>query len=182
MKESEELTQRNKEKESTDYLPSTVSHPPQNKVKIKPISPRKIGVFWDTSDLPQKIIQLYFGLQFDELVSVIRIYDVTDIVFSGKNAHSFYELSIPYQKGYWFVKGLNGGRNYLAEIGVYLNETEFFPFYRSECIHVSVDECPFADHTTDEWRNVKQAQHIAPNWHDYVSTYSFYSSREDTHD
>src|ERR1700719_4186847 len=87
---------------------------------LKLVSSQKLVLIWNHSDLPKKLIEHYFNRQFEDLVHVIRIYDVSQIIFNGKNAHHFYEIAIPLAQGYWFVKGLVPNRCYLAEIGVKL--------------------------------------------------------------
>src|SRR5690242_6989193 len=69
-----------------------VFNPVKGELRAQLVSPRKIILFWEATDLPRNLIQLYFRQEFDELTSVIRIYDVTDLIFNGRNAHHFYEL------------------------------------------------------------------------------------------
>lgn len=130
--------------------------------------PGKIAFTWEVSIIPEKIIELYFQLNMKELTSIIRIYDVTAIYFNGKNAHHVYEIPIPYENGFWMIKGLKENRSYIGELGVYLSETEFFPLLQSNCIQTvngAVDE-----HVV----NPLMRQNATPKWIDHVSTYSYY--------
>ncbi|WP_251551384.1 DUF4912 domain-containing protein [Neobacillus muris] len=177
-----ELAQLKKKEEPSVYSLPPHFEPPINEIKMRLVSPDKIALFWDTTDLPKKIIQSFFCLRFDDLITVIRIYDVTDINFNGNNAHHFYELAIPYQNGCWLIKGLSGNRWYLSEIGVYLNEKQFFPFFRSGSIQLPNNQHLNAYDSNHELPQVKQANQGGPNWRDYVSTYSYYRNREGNHD
>ncbi|WP_462412225.1 DUF4912 domain-containing protein [Neobacillus sp. Marseille-QA0830] len=180
---SDHLTQQLHKKETATgdaLLP--LFQPPINNVKMKLVSPNEIAIFWDPSDLPQKMIGLFFGIQFEDLVHVVRIYDVTDLVFTGHNAHHFYELAIPYQNGFWHVKGLAGKRSYVSEIGVYLKEDEYFPFFRSNSLLVPESEKQMNPDSKHGLPPVKPPFNVAPKWHDYVSTYSYYRNKEDQHD
>jgi uncharacterized protein len=158
------------ENESSPYLPV------KGVLYIKLVSPLKIIACWDASPLPKRLIQLYFNQSFEELVHVIRIYDVKDIIFNGKNAHYFHEISVPYQTGHWFINGLRSDRSYMAELGVYLSEKVYFPLLRSSPI-----QTPLLDSANGNGIECFQAfdriqpyESDSPKWKDHVSTYSFY--------
>lgn len=149
--------------------------PQKGEFKIKLVTPQKMLLYWDSSQLPKNIINLYFNTPFDDLVSVVRIFDVTDVVFNGSNAHHYYELSVPYQHGHWFVKGLITNRSYVAELGVFLPETGFFPVFRSNCIRTpsaSITDGDYIFHR--DLIQLKSHEEGQPKWMDHVSTYSYY--------
>ncbi len=62
---------------------------------------------------------------------VIRIYDVTDVVFDGSNAHSFLDLDIAGLTGNYYAPISRGDRNLLAEIGFLLPDGSFHALARS---------------------------------------------------
>jgi uncharacterized protein len=141
-------------------------------LQIKLVSPRKVLLIWGLSDIQRKIIKLFFNREFEELVQVVRIYDVTDIIFNGKNAHYFHEITIPYNNGHWFINGLVANRSYLAELGVYFSENEYFPILRSNSVHTPIGEL-----SNDQDQDIlpfQQYKDQPPKWIDHVSTYSYY--------
>lgn len=148
----------------------------QGEMKAKLVSPSKLALFWCPSELPKKLFQHYYNISFDNLVHVIRIYDVTLIEFNGQNAHHFYEIAIPFKQGYWFVKGLFSNRSYMAEVGVKLNGNKFFPLFRSNS--VQTPKLPKTNHFTfyQNMIQIKQHEERAPKWRDHVSTYSYYTN------
>ncbi|MED3715559.1 DUF4912 domain-containing protein [Neobacillus thermocopriae] len=148
--------------------------PIKGELKAKLVTPQKMFLYWDASDIPKKIIQSFFHLNFDKLVPIVRIYDVTEIIFNGKNAHHFYEVSISYQQGFWFIKGLTANRSYVAELGVYVSETSFFPIFRSTCIHTPSADIPLSNELYQDVLQFKRYEEEPPKWRDYVSTYSYY--------
>ena len=148
--------------------------PQKGELKAKLVTPRKIILFWDVSELPKKIIELFFNRRFHELVSVIRINDVTDVFFNGKNAHHIHEIHVPYNSGHWFIKGLAENRTYLAELGVYCPETKFFPLYRSNCFHTPPPELPNDNGYSQDLVRFQQYEEQPPKWMEQVSTYSYY--------
>lgn len=149
--------------------------PPKGELKAKLVTPRKIILFWEVSELPKKIIEPFYKTKFEELVTVIRIYDVTDVIFNGKNAHHYFEIAASYQSGHWMVKGLMPNRSFVAELGVYLSKTEFFPVLRSNCLRTPDSQIPNASKGNSEViLKVQEYEELPPKWTEHVSTYSYY--------
>ncbi|MBO0959497.1 DUF4912 domain-containing protein [Neobacillus sp. MM2021_6] len=148
--------------------------PLKGELKAKLVTPRKIILFWDVSELPIRITELFFNRRFEDLLHVVRIYDVTDMYFTGKNAHYYHEITVPFENGHWFIKGLMENRSFIAEIGVYIKGTEFFPLYRSNCIHTPSPEIPKGHVSQQDYLQFKRYEEQPPKWMDQVSTYSYY--------
>ena len=92
--------------------------PIKGELSIKLVSQRKVIVYWEASRFLKQSSPYFIINQLKELVHIVRLYDVTDIIFTGNNAHHYYDITIPYNKGYWFIKGLTASRSYVAELGV----------------------------------------------------------------
>lgn len=148
--------------------------PQKGELKAKLAAPRKIIVFWEASKLPKKIIELFFHRKFEELVTVVRIYDVTNLIFNGKNAHYFHDIPVPYHSEQWFVKGLAENRCYIVELGVYFSEIEFFPLYRSNYLQMPSPEFPNGDGYIQNLLPFQRYEDQPPQWMEQVSTYSYY--------
>jgi uncharacterized protein len=147
--------------------------PIKGELQAKLISPSRIILIWEVTETPGSFIHLYYNKKIGNLVQVVRIYDVTDIIFNGNNAHHFYEIAVPFTNGYWFVKGLIANRSFIAEIGVKLNENDFFPILRSNTIQTP----PIRLSDGSEIYHLAQHQQLEnrqPKWVDRVSTYSYY--------
>lgn len=154
-------------------------NPLKGVLQAKLVSPRKIILFWEVSNLPQKIIQLFFAKSFKDLVQLIRIYDVTDIIFNGRNAHHYYEIAYSYENGYWSIKGLSPNRSYIAEIGVKFSRNDFFPILRSNNIQIPMSDVPNGEEMLFNLTKQQSNSH-PPKWIDHVSTYSFYEDSQTT--
>jgi hypothetical protein len=161
---------------SIDYIPL------KGELVAKLVTPHKMLLFWDVSEIPPKIMERYFSLSFDSLIPLVRIYDVTDIVFNGKNAHHFFEILVPYHNGHWFIKGLVGKRNYVAELGIYIGNKEFFPLFRSNIVDTPKMEIPEGSENNHDLIQFKHHEEQLPKWMDYVSTYSYYKESPPTED
>jgi uncharacterized protein len=155
-------------------LPAVEFVPVKGELQAKLVSPRKTLLFWEVSEIPEKIISTYFNRRFDELVHVVRVYDVTEINFNGKNAHHYYEIAVPYKNGYWFIKGLVSNRSYIAELGVKFNNESFFPLLRSNSIQTPTLEISNGSEIYHDLAHYQQHEDSPPKWIDHVSTYSYY--------
>jgi uncharacterized protein len=167
--------EKKEHKEENNINQSTNDYTPiKGELQVKLVTPRKVIVYWEASSIPNKVLGLFYNKTFEEMVHIVRLYDVTDIIFTGNNAHHYYDITVPYNKGFWFIKGLTANRSYVAELGVKLNDKEFFPVLRSN----SVQTPAIGNLNGSEiYKNLVTAQHIdefSPKWIDHVSTYSYY--------
>lgn len=158
-----------------ELLPAFI--PVKGELSVRLVSSQKIILFWEVSALADTVIESYFDICLSELVSVMRIYDVTDIIFDGKNAHHFYEITVPYKHGHWFVKGLTANRSYIAELGVLLPTTGYFPLLRSNCIQTPKLEWS-SNLLSHDQLEILRYEAKPPRWNDYVSTYSYYGEED----
>ncbi|SDM18793.1 DUF4912 domain-containing protein [Bacillus sp. OK048] len=145
--------------------------PIKGELQAKLVNPNKVIVYWEASKIPGKIFHLFYNRQFEDCVHIVRIYDVTDMIFTGNNAHHSYDITVPYNKGYWFIKGLMSNRTFIAELGVKFSEKDFFPVLRSNSV-----QTPAID-GSNIYKNLvlnQQIEHHSPKWIDHVSTYSYY--------
>jgi glycosyltransferase involved in cell wall biosynthesis len=79
------------------------------------------------------------GQAFNNACMVVRLYDVTDILFDGFNAHTFFDLEINGLSGSQYFAPERLARNYLAEIGFRLTDGSFHYIARSNTISFDRD-------------------------------------------
>jgi uncharacterized protein len=171
----EYVVEEKNQNEDSAFEQSTIDHSPtKGELQMKLVTPSKVIVYWEASKIPEKVISLFYNRKFEELVHIVRLYDVTDIIFTGKNEHHYYDIAVPYNKGHWFIKGLTANRSYVAELGVKFKEDDFFPVLRSN----SIQTPPLGNVNGSEiFNNLVHNQQIdqySPKWIDHVSTYSYY--------
>jgi uncharacterized protein len=136
----------------------------------------KIASFWKIAPWQKQLVTSYFNIDLNQRYVVFRIYDVTDIIFNGSNAHSVFEFQLPENKTYWIIKGIKPGRSYVTEVGYRLDQHQFFPILRSNAIH---GHKTLVEKNEDRLLNREEIQkNMAdkPNWVGNVSTYSFYEN------
>ncbi len=68
----------------------------------------------------------------------LRVYDVTDLVFDGQNAHSWFEIPAPEYARSWNIQVPQDGRNYLIALGWAMADGRFLPVMRSNVVDVPI--------------------------------------------
>lgn len=136
---------------------------------------QKLVSHWKIALWQKEMVASYFNHTVNQMVIILRVYDVTDIYFNGANAHSYYEFQLTEDRNYWIIKGLKRDRTYLTEIGYKLNH-HFFPVLRSNPVHIS-KKLTLSQNTNQlQMISFESSNDIQPNWIKNVSTYSYYES------
>lgn len=77
-----------------------------------------------------------YPLQF-----ILRVYDVTDILFDGCNAHKQFDVEVHSLTDHWYLDIYDCARNYLVEGGFREQSGHFIPITRSNTIFLPSDHC-----------------------------------------
>lgn len=135
----------------------------------------KLHLSWDPEEkFPLQVLTIYFERQLENLVQVIRIYELFDPKSDDQKTHPLFEFPFSYEKGYWSVKGIMANKSYYAEIGVKLSENKYFPLLRSNSFFLS--NTSILDEQKEPISHMYQNQLTTPKWFEYVSTYSYYQN------
>ncbi|GAB4390207.1 MAG: hypothetical protein Kow0025_20630 [Thermodesulfovibrionales bacterium] len=62
---------------------------------------------------------------------VVRVHDVTDVIFDGSNSHSSFDIGVGSLSGNYYFRVGQTARNYLAEVGLREADGSFRPLVRS---------------------------------------------------
>lgn len=95
--------------------------------------------YWEVT--PQTIDSLKSRLS-DAFYSgkiILRVYDVTSIIFDGKNANSFFDIEINYDANNWYINSKAPGRSWCVDIGLRLAAGEFITIVRSNTVQTPLD-------------------------------------------
>ncbi len=94
---------------------------------LLPSGPRNLYVFWEVGEWTRGEMKSRFGEGFlTRNHLILRVYDVTDVVFDGFNANNFFEVDdfLNDKVAYWVA--VPPGRSFVAEIGYRALGTTFF--------------------------------------------------------
>ena len=138
------------------------------------IAKNKLFIFWELLEVKKELVSDYFNRPFNSYPKVLKIYDVTHILFNGSNAHHVQEIILKDGQGESLLKELQPNRCYITELGIKRSENEFFPLLRSNAVHIPRTERSKAGNLKKEVDQYLQKKNSLPHWVEHVSTYSYY--------
>ncbi len=103
------------------------------------IYPKRGYLQWAIKEASVHALQAKCGDAFHGSRLVIRIYDVTDIVFNGLNAHTFFDVDVHGIVGNSYMNFDRVERNLLAEFGFRFRDNSFHALARSAVIFFDRD-------------------------------------------
>ncbi|GLB58202.1 DUF4912 domain-containing protein [Cytobacillus sp. NCCP-133] len=147
----------------------------EDKITLTPVSNDKVIAGWKLSVYKENMAAQFFDRPIDSWRKALRIYDVTGVIFNGENAQSDHEVALSERDKEWTFKGLKPGRVYCIELGIKLEEDQFFPLLRSSALHSS-------DAAIEKFPPPKEGIQKAAEWSENVSTYTYYENIDEGED
>jgi glycosyltransferase involved in cell wall biosynthesis len=103
------------------------------------VHPRLGYVHWHVGQQSSGKVREGLGEAFVHAMFIVRVFDVTNIIFDGSNAHSSFDLNVGRSSGNYYF-GINRlARNYLCEIGLRSPDGSFHPIARSNAVYFDSD-------------------------------------------
>lgn len=79
------------------------------------VDPRRAHAYWNID--PEDFADARLDAGQPDAPLVLRMYDVTGVMFDGSNAHEVFDHEIQGLQGHWYLDLFKHGRTYVAEIG-----------------------------------------------------------------
>ncbi len=108
-------------------------------IVLNMVHPRLGYVAWHVRGETAEALKAEAGGGYHHAPLIIRLYDVTDIIFDGLNAHRFFDLEIGGLTGSHYFGIDRPARNYLAEIGFRRGDGSFRALARSSSVFFDRD-------------------------------------------
>ena len=89
------------------------------------VHPRLGYIYWQVQEKTVQAIKAIHKEKFNGAYLIARVYDVTDVIFDGLNAHMFFDLAVNGLAGNYYFGIDRLGRDYLAEIGFLFRDGAF---------------------------------------------------------
>ena len=103
------------------------------------VSPHLGHVSWNVREQSARDARSRHEGAFANALLIVRIYDVTDIIFNGFNAHKYFDLDVKKLTGNYYFPVERHARNYLAEMGLRNTQGTFYPLSRSNTMFFDRD-------------------------------------------
>ncbi|MCK9432229.1 MAG: DUF4912 domain-containing protein [Candidatus Omnitrophica bacterium] len=111
--------------------------------------PRWLHTYWEVKEETFQGFKSRLGDDFFRAKRVLRVYDVTNIIFNGSNANRFFDIQINDFANSWYVDTAGPGRAWCVDLGLMLPDGRFITILRSNVVQTPLDSPSWI--TDEEW-------------------------------
>ena len=80
---------------------------------------------------------------------VLRVYDVSHVIFNGSNAHRFWDIEVSEHATNWYIDTAGPGRSWCVDLGLRLSDGRFVTITRSNTVYSPLEGPSWI--TDEEW-------------------------------
>jgi len=131
---------------SVGELPSRYD---QDKLLLQVRDPWWLYAYWEVRGRTLDGLKNSLGDDFYQARRILRVYDVSYIIFNGKNAHRFFDIQINEQTDNWYIDTGGPGRSWCVDLGLLLPGGKFITILRSNIVQTPLDGPSWI--TDEEW-------------------------------
>ncbi|MBM3255403.1 MAG: DUF4912 domain-containing protein [Candidatus Omnitrophica bacterium] len=121
----------------------------EDKVVLQVRDPWWLHAYWEITGGTLDNLKARLGDAFYSSKMVIRVYDVSDIIFNGSNAHSFFDIEINPEANNWYIDAGGPGRSWCVDVGLRLANGDFITIVRSNTVRTPLEGSSWI--TDEEW-------------------------------
>ena len=129
-----------------EELPSSYD---QDKIVLQVRDPRWLHTYWELRGQTIQELKNKLGDDFYRAKKVLRVYDVTNVIFDGSNANRFFDIQINDFANSWYVDTAGPGRAWCLDLGLMLPDGRFITILRSNVVQTPLDGPSWV--TDEEW-------------------------------
>jgi len=131
-------------------LPQELPHTyDQDKIVLHVRDPWWIHAYWEVRGHTWDGLKYNLGDQFHQAKRVLRIYDVSHIIFDGNNAHHFFDIPVNEYSNNWYIDTGGPGRSWCVDLGLVLPDGRFITIVRSNTVYTPIAGPSWI--TDEEW-------------------------------
>jgi len=118
-----------------------------------PRDPLWAFVYWEISGITQKgLCKTYSNETYQTAKRILRVVDISDIVYDGNNAQQFVDIEINEFANNWYIQIPQAGRTYIVEFGLLFKDGSTSIVVRSNTFSIPrIGVSPVAD---ENWSTV----------------------------
>jgi hypothetical protein len=121
----------------------------QDKIVLQVRDPWWIHAYWEVRTGTLDRLRSELKDEFYRAKRVLRVYDVSHIIFDGKNAHRFFDIQISDQANNWYIDTGGPGRSWCVDLGLVLPGDSFITIVRSNTVYTPLEGPSWI--TDEEW-------------------------------
>ena len=121
----------------------------QDKIVLQVRDPRWLHTYWEVTQVTYERLQDRLGEAFHGAKRTLRVYDISQIIFDGTNAHRFFDIEVGPDANNWYIDAAGPGRSWCVDLGLRLPSGEFITIVRSNTVHTPIEGPSWI--TDEEW-------------------------------
>ena len=121
----------------------------QDKIILQVRDPRWLHTYWELRNQTIEGLKNKLGDDFYRAKKILRVYDVTNIIFNGSNANSFFDIQYNDFANSWYIDTAGPGRSWCVDLGLMLTDGRFITILRSNVVSTPLDGPSWV--TDEEW-------------------------------
>jgi len=121
----------------------------EDKIIIQVRDPWWIHSYWEITQQTIDNLKNVLRDAFYSAKIVLRVYDVSNIIFDGNNAHRFFDIEVNFEANSWYIDCAGPGRSWCVDIGLRLANGEFIKIARSNTVYTPLEGPSWI--TDEEW-------------------------------
>jgi len=127
-------------------LPSSYD---QDRIILQVRDPHWLHSYWELRAQTVEGLKNKLGDDFYRSKKVLRVYDVSNIMFNGSNANRFFDIVINDFANSWYIDTAGPGRCWCVDLGLMLPDGRFITILRSNVVATPLDGPSWI--TDEEW-------------------------------
>lgn len=108
-----------------------------------------IHSYWEVKHETMEKLKAKLDKEFFSAKRVLRVYDVSHIIFDGSNAHRYFDVDITPEANSWYIDTSGPGKSWCVDIGLRLASGEFITIARSNTVTTPLEGPSWI--TDEEW-------------------------------
>jgi len=121
----------------------------QDKIILQVRDPWWVHAYWEIRQATLERLKGELEDGFYRAKRMLRVYDVSHIIFNGSNAHRFFDIQINEQANNWYIETAGAGRSWCVDLGLLLPDGRFITIIRSNTITTPIEGPSWI--TDEEW-------------------------------
>ena len=111
----------------------------RDKMVLQVRDPRWLHTYWEIREDTLTKFKNELKDEFYKARRILRVYDVSHIIFDGNNAHRFFDLQINEYADNWYIEVGGPGRSWCVDYGLLLSDGRFITILRSNTVETPLE-------------------------------------------
>jgi hypothetical protein len=121
----------------------------QDKIVLQVRDPWWIHAYWELKGATFEKLRDELSDEFFSAKRILRVYDVSQIIFNGSNARRFFDIEVGPDANNWYIDTAGPGRSWCIDLGLLLPSGRFITIVRSNTVHTPIEGPSWI--TDEEW-------------------------------